>query len=501
MLGSAAHGKTSEFCPELILRPAPRVLHVAGWKIPVESTGEVETPLAEAIRDTTTSDGSAAAVLYGQEPPEWFTSRYGTDARRIRWSQVTDDDRARLLVDVNRAVERNAWYARRLSLWEGWDTFLPLAMPGLRVLRAEDPSHLSHWLGERLEYVLERTNPTWVEIHFRGPFAPSTTARALRTFFPAAPSLHVHAPVPVAFETLRQGGVRGAALRTDFFLRANAFAELATVIYRRRPIKVSPPNGPNAGSGPLCVDGIPDVAAQFFGEQPEHDIYQVWLTKNSFVGLRDDDLYDRSSLEKLVPDARPEAFRWFGLEFRFLRGGKQGRYGEFDDASWPTVLAFLDAARAQLESGAFGAMEKRIDRWWSSAWPRPVDRETLGRAMQGAWWRSPHEFQWLVDTVSHGKARRLREAFETGEEVAALVFDWTRFPLVAGDARLLRAIRTEQTRALNKMDSTQDLTGLVAEMLWRSGLFSALGASFGLEVPRPSWLPERATASRRTVRR
>lgn len=492
-----------------LMAAAPEYWHVAGWRIAAETSAEAELPLEAVLPQLETTDGTVGPVLEPSERiPRWFARSHGNVAflpsilslspfpaslEQVSWKALTPAEQWRLVRDVHRELATSPPVLRAAAM-KMLDSVLPPFIPGLALVPpAGDPAAVL--LDRRIGYVLERTNPSWGEVHLRGTLSPGEARAAMFRLFPEAPSVHVHCPVPLAVGDLVEEELEGAALRTDLALRANAVAEIASVLYRRTSLRRSPRHGTVAGSAPLSRRGAVEMARLFLrlargdARPPKYP----WLTKNAFVGVRHDSLYDRHNVEAedFPPSGGgasryPARFVFVGLEHRYLRRGKAGVFGEFPTEALPLVDAFMEASRVQLARGSFHAMRPAVHRWIGDVPPllMPGADLALESLARNAWYRAP-EVLWRETLPEHlrdeGRWTRakLQWAYLRGhEEVAALAFNWRRFALVAGDRKLAARVAAAQREGWGRV--RHGTAPAVAARLFfaESGLFAALLKSF-----------------------
>lgn len=461
-------------CPPRLVPRADRIVTVAGHRVRLESTAEIELPLEQLVLGMTTEDGTVGPALRGFAPTPWFLERYPAGAA-TPWKRVRKADRVRLIDETHRAAH-------------GWDE-----LEGVEVERAAWPGSLTHWLQPEIETVLAGSDPSWVEVRWRGPFRPSKVRQLMDRLFPKAPSLHIHTPVPLDLLALRRRPQLESALHIDLVLRANLLAEMLSILYRGSPIRTTMMKGAAGSSGTLGEDQIPHIV-RFFEDISEGRIPKLRQeTKIAFVGIRDDATYDHENIVRESP--RVEVYL-IGLEHRFLRRGKAGVYGDFPPEALPLLDAFLDRSRDILAYRDFGAHGVQVADWLRHR-PWNTGSETrLEWAFDLAWHNQipGRDTAYVSKEATAGLSARRWKLIESiyedepeHEEVAMLVHDWSHTPLVYGNAALQRRIVAGQRKALTEL-TRRNVNAVVQRFLWETGLFHATVHSFGLSrklIPEP----------------
>lgn len=456
--------------------------------VPVlDSAVEIEIDTNHVIGTLTTPDGTVGGFLGARPMPKWL-EKSAANPRKIPWDNLSAAKKLRLLQHGARLKETSFYEDRSiegicvksivtLSFKKETDFLGKTYPPG-----AHDVN-VSNILG-KVEYRTpsEVLTVAGLELHFREGGASAsagTVSQDAWTFLDGlgAPRTHqhVHIVAPMPFAALERDPMGQSLRMTDFIRRANATAEMISILWHGQSITVVSEGDTDYFSF-LKSDDLKNIFRYLwsvvYGEPDESRPELAWI---NFRRLKK---YDDPNL--------------WGMENRWL------------NADAPSAIAreFLDTVQMAMLNDKYGVPEERLKRWFEWCVTNAYGNIFFDDALEKAWF---HKAKW--ETVLRQIPAHVRKFWEeTGGAWATLrarlqgvptfheklglfrendasldllFHDWSFDPLLFDNPKKLSLIANEQLRALNRILAGEDMRPAIQDFLKKTGLFTLFASSLG----------------------
>lgn len=303
-----------------------------------------------------------------------------------------------------------------------------------------------------------------VELHFRAPLPAGQASREARVFqfglrAEQTPQ-HVHIVTPLPMELLRANPRLEGARLGDYFRRVNLFSEIAS-IFEGWPIRTIQSRD-TVYFDNLTRSRLRGVTEYFVDRGNGKNPTPGDRFKMGWAGMRGSDKYDQPDL--------------WGIEYRAVVTQRSLADEQM-----------LDSIQWGMVHQEYGIPKETIERWLAANrnGASPVE---AADAVANAWYRSdapidlsnlPEELKKKVDV------KKLDQVFNQNtnrHERQMLFHSWENDPLFFENPAALQRIQQERDIAFEKLSAGKELTGVIQDFLWDSGIAETVGKSLRTDL-------------------